>query len=221
MNALKAPIMLQFSFSSWGAIPVALSERVPELQSPQQRTASSSVPTRELFVVEQLEDREARKTLANGLCIIQAQHKTALLPFIRQLEEEGYVLVGARIESRIKADGFGRYWMVRFSFLHDPIPSSSEASVEMRAIAMSALRQMCVEALWRVRAFRNPSSGRPDYFFSVNMEARVPLYRPDGQSVLERERDGQGNKIDDEPVPISHLGTLRLSQDDGGPFIHP
>lgn len=77
------------------------------------------------------------------------------------------------------------------------------------------VQDICETALWRVRAFSNPFYIEGEEVdgvraISINCEARVPLFLPNGQPVVARRKDAQGNKIGD-PVPIEPSGILTIS----------
>ena len=106
-------------------------------------------------------------------------------------------------------------------------PSTNYAVVEisgefkkMRDAIRGELQNICSSARWRVRVFSNPFYGKkgeevPDQrAVSINLEAREPLFRPDGQPVTERPKDGAGKKIMDViPEPIKPKYQLKIEAD--------
>lgn len=193
-------ILLQFSFSNANAVPPAIKRR--------QR--------------ETLNERKERKTHTDGIVVIEPTLNCSLSNSIDDLEAAGYELVDAFCQKRLDPkDPAGRrvYQMVRYMFARKEFVNISEEFRRVRYVIRAELQEeMCDSALWRVRSLLNPLYNRNgeevegQYMMSVNLEARRPLLRADGQLVVEWQKDENGRRIGVAPVPIMAEHILRLSK---------
>jgi hypothetical protein len=157
-----------------------------------------------------------------GIQFIQPTEKCWTLDFVCGLELAGYELVDAFSVQRRK---YGKpYSMVRFVFARKEYAEVSSAFMGKRLKIMIDLYNMCARALWRVRAYDNPyymddhltddlNKVSEERTVSVNLEAREPLYLPDGQQIRARLKDEEGHAIG-EPVPIAPSQALRVVENE-------
>ncbi len=195
-------VMMQFSFSNPQVIPNFVRRRQAETKP---------------------ESEERKQQPSRGIAIIEPVENISVQDFALELEAQGYVLVDGVYQSRQNPHKpMQMYHMVRFTFSRVEHAEISDHFQTVQSIIRTELSDICDGAFWRTRGFSNPfyKSGEeiPGYrAVSLNFEARVPRYLPDGQPVKERRKDAQGRKIGD-PVPLepSHRliisnGTLTLS----------
>jgi hypothetical protein len=157
-----------------------------------------------------------------GVMVIKPTEKCSLAVFPALIEAVGFVLTGVFFQERIDAKDPARkrtYWMVRFIFARSEDVKISEEFAVVQDDARIEFQKMCEDAMWRVRAFSNPVfvdgvevSGRA---LSVNLEARVPLFRPDGERVAIWQKDESGKRIGDAPLPIAPEFILRVTDEEG------
>ena len=110
------------------------------------------------------------------------------------------------------------YHMVRFLFARREFVELSDEFKKVRGVIRAELQSICESAMWRVRAFSNPfyKNGEeiPDQrAVSVNLEARQPLFRPDGQPVTVWQKDADGKRVGDAPLPLKADYCLRIVGD--------
>ena len=182
-------VALQFSFSNPAAIPSSVKQRSPEA----------------------VEDRNERKNRCSGRRFIEPTENVSLVWFLRELEASGYEVVDAFYQERLnpKGDSYGKgtYHMVRFLFARREDVELSEEFGRVKDTLRAELQEICRAAMWRVRAFCNPlyENGEevPGYSaLSINMEARKPLFLPDGQPVTVWQKDEYGERVGDAPLPL-------------------
>lgn len=189
-------VMLQFSFSNPDAIPPLVAHRNPE--TPEERTE--------------------RKSRSDGTMLIQPTPDCSLLQFLDELENAGYELVDAFHKERIDAkDPAGKrmYHMARFVFARREYAKPSDEFRKARDLIRAELWGVCEKTIWRVRAYLNPfyKDGveiARQHAISVNLEARTPLFRPDGQPVTVWQKDKDGNRLGDAPLPLQPAHHLRI-----------
>jgi len=199
-------VVMQFSFSSAEAVPASVRARQSET----------------------LAEREMRKSRAGGLMVIQPTEKTSLVDLFGELEERGFELVDALYKERIdgkdpaltqaaylERKDLRTYHMVRFVFAHSEYATPSAEFRGVRNAILADLRNMCATALWRVRAFNNPfyqnGEETPDLrVLSINLEARMPLFRPDGQPVTVWQKDREGRRVGEAPLALRAAYALHL-----------
>lgn len=166
------------------------------------------------------EGRTVRKSYANGTMIIEPTMNCSLKGFIREIETAGYELVDTLYQERVDGKdphGVRTYHMVRFLFARHEFAEISEAFAAARNTARDALREICEVAFWRVRSFLNPfyKNGEELPGFnaaSINLEARVPLFLPDGRPVVARLKNEHGKGVGD-PLPLRPDFNLRVVDD--------
>lgn len=155
--------------------------------------------------------KERKYHEGTGEIVISPVQNCSLKEFVGELERAGYKIADALCQLRPdqKDDTRKRkYCMARFIFVREE--HLEELSPEFKnALEKNRdfIQKMCEEANWRVRVFRNPffRNGEqiPDQSaVSINLEARNPLIQPNGQPVLVWQKDGQGNRIGDMPLPL-------------------
>lgn len=172
-------------------------------------------------------ERQERKEQGSGEQIIAPTEKCCLLPFSEDLEMAGYALVDAIYQNRQRYGGGPNtdktYHAVRFTFARHELATPSEEFLKVRDEIRGEFGAMCCDALWRVRAYKNPFFLKGEEVagqtaVSINLEARIPLYRPDGSLVTVWQKDEHGERIGNAPVPIKPDHYLSLT--DGLRLIH-
>ncbi len=167
-------------------------------------------PSVKRLVRETPEKRVVRKDRSNGFVVIEPTAKCSLVKFPGELEAAGYELVNAFCEERIDgkdARGKRTYYMVRLLFARSEFVDISAEFREVRDTIRAGLQELCESAMWRVRAFSNPFFMDGEEIpgqraVSINLEAREPLFRPDGQPVVVWQKDERGERVGDAPLPI-------------------
>ena len=180
-------VMLQFSFSNPEIIPISM------------RRKTQSEPL-----------SFDHKTRPNGTLVINPTEKCSLAGFIRELEMSGYEIVDAfyrkRIDSR-DSGGKKKYHMVRFIFVRHESSELSDEFIKRRNIVQTELLNICSAALWRVKLFKNKfyKDDREicgQHALSINLDARQPLFCPDGQPVKIWKKDDKGKRVGEAPLPL-------------------
>lgn len=196
-------IILQFSFSNPSIVPASIKQ-----------VESESLDDRKI--------RKSREDTDTSEIIIEPTENAYLAYFIDDLKTAGYEIVDALYQPRVDPKDLAEkrtYHMVRFLFARtESIEKIYEGFLKIRPTIYTDLEGMCVDAIWRVRALLNPLSknGKDVYgqhALSINLEVRKPLFNPDDHHVLTWEKDEDGNRIGDEPVPIMPDYCLRIEND--------
>ncbi len=184
-------VQMQFSFSNPKIIPTSVRR----------------------FNSETDDERSTRKSRIPGIQFIPPTINTSILGFATQLEACRYELVDSFYKPRLEERSRQTYHMIRFVFAREEDASISDTFYDIRNVIRSDLWKMCHDSLWRVRAYDNPfymdDQNSPERTVSINMEAREPLYLPDGQLIKARRKNEQGQPIG-EPVPISPSHRLKI-----------
>lgn len=196
LDASVRLVSLQFSFSNPEAIPAGVKQRAQET----------------------VEERVERKSRTSGTMIMEPTENCSLVEFIGELEATGYELVDAFCKERLDAkDPRGRrtYHMVRFVFVHRAFVNSSEEFGKVRDAIRADLQEMCQTAFWRVRMFLNPfyqnnEETEGQHALSINLEARQPRFLPNGQPVMVWQKDENGRRVGNSPLPLQPNHHLRL-----------
>lgn len=189
-------IALQFSFSNKKIVPTSI-RHIPK-ETPKE------------FIL--------RKQKANGVMIIQPVHQCSLIEFITDLENAKYTMVDALYQQRLNAGCLRAkyYHMIRFLFTRPEYARPSEELLEKYNNIKTELSKLCAEAMWRVRIFSNPwltnntEIPKQHVFLSINLEARQPLYHPNGQPVKMWQKDKNGKRMGDAPLPVQPNYYLRI-----------
>jgi len=191
-------VALQFNFSNPRVIPESVKHLSPE--TPRERVE--------------------RKSCSTGVQVIEPTGRCSLVEFLGELGTTGYEMIDAFYKERIDQkdpSGQKKYYMVRFLFCRHESATPSEAFKKVRGDLRADLRTICEDALWRVRAFNNPfyrdGVEVPEQrALSVNLEARVPLFEPNGQRIMAREKDENGQKAGP-PLALMPSHYLRVVDD--------
>ena len=159
---------------------------------------------------ETQEEHVIRKSHSSGIMVIEPIEKCSLVELLGDLEASGYEMVDAFYKERIDAKdprGKRSYHMVRFLFTRREFMELSDEFKKVRDAIRAELQSICETTMWRVRSFSNPfyKDGEeiPDQrAVSVNLEARTPLFRPNGQPVTVWQKDENGKRVGDAPLPL-------------------
>ena len=197
-------VSLQFSFSNPGVIP-------------------ASVKRLERETADEMIKRKSQKT---GILVIQPVENVSLVEFLHDLEKVGFEMVDAFYKERIdRKDPRGNrtYHMVRFLFARHEFVNISDVFKKAQRVVRDELKSICEVAMWRVRVFSNPFYKNGEQIpnqraLSINLEARKPLFAPDGKPITIWQKDGDGWRIGEAPVPIQADFQLRIIDDTIGFF---
>ena len=188
-------VQLQFSFSNPGIIPVSVRRLKRETD----------------------EELTTRKSRLSGIQIIEPTASCSIVEFPMELEKIGYEMVDAFYKERIETKTKRTYHMVRFVFACREHVWISDDFRNVRGAIRADLQNICMTAMWRVRAYSNPyymdDEDSEERAISINMEAREPLYLPNGQPVVIWLKDENGSRLGNAPVPISPKYHLHISID--------
>lgn len=181
---------MQFSFASQKAIPQSM--RIMGWETPEESDLRAK--------------RNVGKTA--GTQVIEPTQGCSITDFVFDLEESQWQMVDATVQERINRNHNRKetYFAIRFTFAPAPAPVNEEIA-DMANACIAGLNELCDQALWRVRVFSNPfyQNGQivPGLGHAcVNMEGRKPLYLLNGDPVVARLKNEDGEPIGD-PVPIT------------------
>jgi len=182
--------IIQFSYSNFEITPEGLFEKPDE-------TA---------------EEVNKRRSAIKGRMCLQPTSEVDGLPVLYDLRHKEYVMVDGFKKTREK-DG-RPYQLVRFVFARPDGATPSPEFVAHREVCYAGLCQLLEQALWRARAFVNPLFAGGDVVdgestISLNFEARKPIVNRNGQMVLERREDDNGQR-GGELGPVSSELQLRI-----------
>ncbi|MEX1997299.1 MAG: hypothetical protein WEA04_01300 [Candidatus Andersenbacteria bacterium] len=190
-------IALQFSFSNPDVVPLCV-RQLP------QETSNDSLK---------------RRSVANGELVINPIENVGLVEFLGELESNGYEMVDGVYQTRVNPKNPRQpYHMVRFVFARREYIQPNKEFGERRPLVRQALRTMCEQAMWRVRAFLNPLFVGDEEVYgesavSINLEARKPLFDNFGQSLKVWRKDADGKRLGDAPVPLQPDYSLNFAAD--------
>jgi hypothetical protein len=195
-------VMFQFSFSNPRFVPSTIKQLQPETK-------------------KEHEARNASQGPRVGTMIIVPTEKSSLKDFVPDLEALGFELVGASHQERIDPKDVRKerkYHMVRFVFARSEDAQISSELMSVQEVIRAELQEMCNDALWRVRAYSNPFVENDDvvpnqWALSFNFEARTPLFNPEGEPVVVWQKDENGKRTGDAPVPIAPQFILRILEE--------
>ncbi|MBZ9572848.1 hypothetical protein KJA17_01495 [Patescibacteria group bacterium] len=172
-------VVVQFRFSNPGVIPASVKHLGREI----------------------LEER-GKKYKSNGRLVIEPTENCSLVEFLGELKAAGYQMVDAFHRERIDPKdprGQRRYHMVRFVFARSEYMDLSDEFKAVRHVISKELREICVQAMWRVRVFLNPfyKDGEEipgEYVVNIDVASRRPLFLPDGRPVMVWQKDENGKR---------------------------
>lgn len=202
LNGTVRLIALQFRFSNPDAIPATVKRQDRE--------------TKEEYVV--------RKSRSSGVMVIeQTSNLHSLTELLADLEVAGYKLVDALYQERPfnekkNPKGKWTYHMVRFLFARHELVELSDEFKKVRDIIRAELQSICEGTVWCAVVYSNPFykdgvevSG--ECAVNINLTARQPLFRPDGQPVTVWQKDENGKRVGDAPLPLKADYCLRIVGD--------
>src|SRR5665647_3838956 len=97
--------------------------------------------------------------------------------------------------------------MVRFLFAHHEFAQPSDKFKNVRDFVRVEFQRICRSALWRTRLFSNPFYQHGAEILgqrsvSINLEARQPLFHPDGQPIKMWQKDERGRRVGESPLSL-------------------
>ena len=174
----------------------------------------------------------------NGELILQTPEKADWANLLRDLQDAGYKAITVSCREVPKSRGMEN---VRFTFVHEdhfePAADKRERGVQQEnaAEARIALKHMCGDvsedwevALWKGQIHKNSwwrdgvaVEGKSAVI--IGLAAREPLYDEEGNPLLRRQKDEDGQKIIDDPtkpkIPIQASGEVHILEDGELMFI--
>ena len=184
LNSSVTMVVMQFSFSNAKLVPIWISSHKRETP----------------------EERMERKKHMSGELFLEQTSNCSVLEFVKDLGRSGYELVDAFCQKRInpKYPKEGKYQMVRFTFIRKEDMNLPDSFMSARIPVLGSLREMCADAMWRVRGFINPyyenGEAVPEkHAISINLEARQPLRYSEGPPIMVWPRDENGRSMKDTP----------------------
>ena len=192
-------LLMQFSFSNPEIVPACLLKRTAETV-PEYIDRKTAPITGQQFIIKTWRT-DIFQLSAYGLGLAK------------------YVLVGGfSQECPHKDSRQGTYFSVRFLFAREEFARESSEFEKVRDDVCFALDQICIEAYWRVRAYRNPffedrKLVEGAYAMSVNFEVREPRFGSNSDPIkvwpkdsVTGEKDKTGFKI---PLPPENYLLVR------------
>jgi len=143
--------------------------------------------------IESQGDRTDRvNPTVKGIMTLEPTENCGIGELLYGLEAVGYELVDASSQERNDPKdhtGKRKYFAVRFVLAKHEFAQLSEHFSHKRDAVRDDLAEMCSGSMWRIRAFDNPffQGGKEiegQRCINVDLHARTPLYKPDGQPVL-------------------------------------
>ena len=180
-------------------------------------TIPASIPPTEMETVDQLQRR--KEEYISGLETIERTEDCSVVTVLDQIAQLGFELVGAFRKPMIHYRGGKQqtYHQLRLTFVrHEDVkPDMHEGFREARTQILEDVAKLCRESLWRVRVFNNPLFRNGDMdpigrSACITLEGRRPLCFPNGKPVVEWQRDEDGYRIGDAPVPITAKHRLTI-----------
>lgn len=157
---------------------------------------------------ETLEDHLKRKSHSSGFVVMEPTTNCSIPALAEEFEAAGYEMVDAFLQKRFDPENKFKIWyVVRFLFVRREYATPSEEFLAKRSAIRADLDEMMQSVLWRVRALLNPAyiNGIPiegQQMLSINLEARKPLFNPDGTPVTVWQKDEKGERVGNAPIPL-------------------
>ena len=164
--------------------------------------------------VKQMRTRVVQKErdYGEGILFIEPTPSVGLMQVIAGLAAAKWTMTDAFAEVRTNPNyARSSFSVARFTFhrkpLVRPVDPTYAKILEMHGI--TSLYDLCHKSMWRVKAYRNQLyEGR--FGISINADAREPLVDVVGRPFTRWNRDSNGVKIGDTPVPIEPKHKLTI-----------
>ncbi len=141
-----------------------------------------------------------------------------LAGFVDELHAAGFVMTSA--EGRTKNLAYAKegvawsktHHRVRFIFHRESLeyPLESSMATYLKLHGESALTRLSKESMWSIEGFRNPLRGEEGTGISLQCSNRTPLYLRPGVPCVRWQKDANGERIGNEPIPVTPRAYLRL-----------
>ena len=195
-------VIIQGSFSNKNAVPQSL--RMVEAET-----------------VAQSELRLSREGTGQ---MIELRQNCSTVELLNDIKNAGYQLADALCQIRVNPKDWtkkSRYYMVRYTFVKTEKAEPATEFLKTRDAVENDLEKLLTESLWRIRVFLNPFFKNGQWVdglhaVSVNLEARKPLFLPDGKPVVQWKKDEQNNRIGEAPEPIKAEQVFHIDQNSIG-----
>jgi len=193
-------IALQFKFSKLAEIPKAA--RRPKRETLQ-------------------ECRERVNRSNNGVMVIEPTKNCSLAEFLKEIEALGYEMVDELCMERIdNRNPYCKktYYVARLLFAHHKFAEPSEEFIRARDDIRAAFLEICRAAMWQAQAFFNPFYRDSEEItdqraLSINLNARQPLFLPNGKPVMVWPKDENGKRRGTVPLPLIADKSLHIMGD--------
>jgi len=147
----------------------------------------------------------SRGYTGKGVQVIKPTQNVSLDELCTGLKASGLELVSAFCQDR-PVDGHSRY-IVRFTFVRASDVKDPAEVYKWQNLMRTALSEMCETALWQTTAFVNPYFRDSEAVeglstASINCNMRTPLYCSDRTPKMRWQKDDNGRRIGDAPLPL-------------------
>lgn len=157
--------------------------------------------------------RDRNETRANGRQVVPPTPDCSLADFLGQIHAAGFTIIDAFRQRRLHQNKSGVYHTCRFTLVRrsSADAQSTDPTGYSLADAHDGLARVLVEGLYQVRIYLNPVFDKdhqpiPGAFcLSINLDARRPLYYPDGKRITIWE------KVNGRKVKVPLEGRARLA----------
>lgn len=196
-------LVIQFAFSNPAAIPAQL---------------------RNAFLDEKTVDDEEKRFIrsnlgGSGITAIEATKNVSLAEFVGSIKEAGWTLVAYNHEIRPNLkDPRGKtfYHALRFVFARED--TADARMKELQPMFLGVLRVIAEEAMWTATTYQNPFYQKKEAVpgathIVVNAVGRQPYCDGDGTPRTEWQKDSEGNRVGEKPLPIKPAKKLAYSDE--------
>lgn len=171
--------------------------------------------------IRQFRQQPTKKDAAvpHGELIINPTKGTSAIQLLLDLERGGFILFDASYEER--GGSQDRHYMTRFTFVRESPLKPPPQFMQVKSAVTRALFKICNEALWETCAYLNPVTDtagqvlQGKFWTSIIFRCRQPFLQGDGQRVTIWQKDAAGDRVGDEPLPLSPSFYLCASRQGG------
>lgn len=153
--------------------------------------------------IREKDPQNPRYSSQNGTLLMGPSSNVSLVQFCEDLSNNNYSLVDCFFKKRVNI--YKEYYIVRFVFIPTENVRNHDVLMERQATMDNAFEEM-KKSFWKVEVYENPYHNKgesvEDLSLGINCIERIPLFRPDGSLILRWQKDENGERVGDEPVPI-------------------
>ena len=174
------------------------------------------VPVKEQLAVKEFTDRKEAGSEQEFKPILDSVPDVFCLDFAEDLACQEFELVDAFLKPVTHTAR--PHTKAQFVFASKPFVDSSSDFIVVKEGLMQDLDLLFNDAMWRVRAFRNPfyrdrKAVDGQFALSINLDARSALVDEEGEPLLRWQKDENGNRVGDKPMPITPKRFLRIENE--------